>query len=66
MNADALAGIAKPARASVSISIDTLMNVELLAGFVPKGPQELRVCLVHLITLEQAQVGAPQQMVLPQ
>ena len=32
-NADALAGIAKPARASVSNSIDTLMNTEALAGF---------------------------------
>ena len=33
LNADALAGIAKPARASVSISIDTLMNAEARAGF---------------------------------
>ena len=41
LNADALAGIAKPARASVSISIDIPMNVEALAGFVPKGPQGL-------------------------
>ena len=40
-NADALAGIAKPARALVLISIDTPMNAEALAGFVPKGPQGL-------------------------
>ena len=38
LNVDALAGIAKPARASVSISIDTLMNAEARAGFAPKGP----------------------------
>ena len=38
LNADALAGIAKPARASVSISIDTPMNAEARAGFAPKGP----------------------------
>jgi len=38
LNADALAGIAKPARASVSNSIDTPVNAEALAGFAPKGP----------------------------
>ena len=38
LNANALAGIAKSARASVSNSIDTLMNAEAFAGFVPKGP----------------------------
>ena len=37
-NGDAPAGIAKPARASVSISIDTPMNAEARAGFAPKGP----------------------------
>ena len=41
LNVDALAGIAKPARASESISIDTLMNAEALAGFAPKGPTDL-------------------------
>merc|ERR1711905_24480 len=41
LNVDALAGIAKPARASVSISIDTLMNAEARAGFAPKGPTGL-------------------------
>ena len=38
MNADVLAGIAKPERALVSINIVTLLNVEALTGFVPKGP----------------------------
>ena len=37
LNVDALAGIAKPGRVSVSISIDTLMNAEARAGFAPKG-----------------------------
>ena len=37
LNVDALAGIAKPARASASNSIDTLMNAEALAGFAPKA-----------------------------
>ena len=37
-DADALAGFAMPASASMSNSIDTLMNAEALAGFVPKGP----------------------------
>ena len=41
LNVDALAGIAKPARASVSISINTLMNAEARAGFAPKGPTGL-------------------------
>ena len=36
LDADTLAGIVKPARASVSISIDTLMSVEAFACFVPK------------------------------
>ena len=40
-DADALAGIAKPARASVSIGIHPPMNAEGLAGFVPKGTQGL-------------------------
>ena len=40
-NADTLAGIAMPVRASVSNGINVLMNVEALAGFVPKGPQGL-------------------------
>merc|ERR1711905_50734 len=40
-NVDALAGIAKPARASVSISIDTLMNAEARSGFAPKRPTGL-------------------------
>ena len=45
LNVDALAGIAKPARASVSISKDTLMNAEALAGFASKSPQSLlEVC----------------------
>ena len=39
LNADALAGIAKNARASVSININPPMNVEAPAGSVPKGPQ---------------------------
>ena len=37
-NADALADIAKPATASVSISIDIPMNAEAPAGFAPKSP----------------------------
>ena len=37
LNVDALVGIAKPVRASVSISIDTLMNAEARACFAPKG-----------------------------
>ena len=37
-DSDAIAGIAMPARASASDSTDTLMNAELLAGFVPKNP----------------------------
>ena len=41
LNVDALADIAKPARASVSISIYTLMNGEARAGFAPKGPTGL-------------------------
>ena len=41
LNADAIAGITKPARASMSISIDTLMNAEARAGFAPKGPTGL-------------------------
>merc|ERR1712237_159509 len=41
LNNDALAGIAKPARASLSISIDTPMNAEARAGFAPKGPTGL-------------------------
>ena len=41
LNVDALAGIAKPARASVSISIDTLMNAEARAAFAPKCPTDL-------------------------
>ena len=35
LNADALAGIAKPARASASISVSVLMNVKAMSGFVP-------------------------------
>ena len=38
LNVNALAGIAKPARASVSISIDTLMNTEGLRPKRPVGP----------------------------
>ena len=39
LNADGLAIIAKPARASVSISMDTPMNAEAYKlGFAPKGP----------------------------
>ena len=38
LDTDALAGITKPARASMSVSIDTLMNAEARAGFAPKGP----------------------------
>ena len=34
-NADALGGIAKPKRPSVSISLDTPMNAEALVGFAP-------------------------------
>ena len=41
LNADALAGIAKPARALTSISVSILMNAEAMSGFVPKGPQGL-------------------------
>ena len=37
LNVDALAGIAKPARASETINIDTPMNAEALAGLAPKG-----------------------------
>ena len=58
LDADALAGIAKPARASVSISIDTPMNAEARAGFAPEGPTGLfgryllvlRPSLVHLLS----------------
>ena len=42
-NGDALAGVAIPARASVSNSVAALMNAEALAGFVPIGPQSLLV-----------------------
>ena len=35
------AGIAMPARASASNSINARMNAEALAGFVPKGPTVL-------------------------
>ena len=38
MNAGALAVIAKPARASVAIIIETPMNAEALAIFAPGGP----------------------------
>ena len=38
LNDDALAGIAKPARDSVFISIDTPMNAEARVGFDPKDP----------------------------
>ena len=48
-NADALAGIAKPARASVSISIDTPMNAEARAGFAPKRPYGLAFGSLFLI-----------------
>ena len=41
LNADAHAGIAKPARVSASISVSILMNVEAMPGFVPNGPQSL-------------------------
>ena len=41
LNADALSGIAKPARASASISASIPMNAEAMSGFVPKGPQGL-------------------------
>ena len=37
-DADALAGIVKPARPLAFNSIDTLMNAEALAGFDPKDP----------------------------
>ena len=37
-DADALAGTAKPARAPVSIIIDTLMEAAARASFAPKGP----------------------------
>ena len=37
MDAEALAGIAKTARASASISANILLNVEPMSGFVPKG-----------------------------
>ena len=40
-DADALAGIAKPNRASASISINIIMNVEAMFGFVPNGRQGL-------------------------
>ena len=39
LNADALAGIAKPARVSASISVIIPMNFEVMSGFVPTGPQ---------------------------
>ena len=39
--ADALAGIAKPARVSASDSINMLMNAEALAGYDPKVPEGL-------------------------
>ena len=41
MNADVLAGIAKPDRASASISGSILMKAEAMSGSVPKGPQGL-------------------------
>ena len=37
-NTDALAGITRPLRVSVFISIDTPMNAEDLVGFAPKAP----------------------------
>ena len=40
-NADALAGIAKPARALASFSASIPMNAEAMSGFVPKGLQGL-------------------------
>ena len=40
-NTDALAGIVKPARASASVSVSTVMNTEAMSGFVPKGPAGL-------------------------
>ena len=49
LNVDALVGIAKPARASVSISIDTLMNTEARAGFAPKTPYGPFVSLFLII-----------------
>ena len=41
MNADALAGIVKHARASALNSVSVLMNAEAMFGFVAKGPQRL-------------------------
>ena len=41
MDAVALLGIAKPARASASISASIPMNAETIFGFVPEGPQGL-------------------------
>ena len=45
LNADALAGIAKPDRASASIIALILMNAKSMSGFVLKRPQGLlKVC----------------------
>ena len=41
LNTDALGGIAKPTRASASISASIPMNAEVMSGFVPEGPQGL-------------------------
>ena len=38
LNGDVLTGIAKPARASASISVSILMSAEAMSGFISKCP----------------------------